>query len=224
VVVPHWDNAEGGTHDTSRCWLGVRRFEALRSRLPPGTPVLGIDEHTACLLDLAEGRLAVAGKGTVTLLFGSEGTVLGPGEDAPLSLLGAGAPKGPAAGPAVFAPPSVAAPEDAFRAAVEAGDWGAALDAILTLEDAHQSWGGEEVAAAHRSLLEMVTRFAALTAGLRLEDAARAGAVEALLGVRARARADERWDDADAIRRALALLSVEVRDTAEGTVWVPLTG
>ena len=224
VVVPHWDNAEGGTHDTSRCWLGVRRFEALRSRLPPGIPVLGIDEHTACLLDVGEGRLAVAGKGTVTVMHGPAATVLAPGDTAPLSLLGAPAPAGPAARPAPSAPPSAAALEEAFRAAVEAGDSDAALDAILTLEDAHQSWGAEQAAAAHRALLGMVTRFAAATADLRLEDAARVEAVEALLRVRGRARADGRWDDADAIRRALALLSVELRDTPEGTLWGAPTG
>ena len=52
VVVPHWDNAEGGTHDTSRCWLGARRFEALAARLPPGVAMLGVDEHTAAVIDL----------------------------------------------------------------------------------------------------------------------------------------------------------------------------
>jgi len=224
VVVPHWDNAEGGTHDTSRCWLGVRRFEALRSRLPAGTPILGIDEHTACLLDVAEGRLSVAGKGTVTVLRGPDATLLGPGDTAPLSLLGVALPAGPVAHSAAATPPSVAALEEAFRVAVEAGDADAALDAILALEDAHQSWGAEETAAAHRSLLAMVTRFGAATPGLRLEDSAQAAAVEALLRVRGRARADGRWDDADAIRQALGLLSVEVRDTPEGTAWEPLTG
>jgi len=224
VVVPHWDNAEGGTHDTSRCWLGLRRFEALCSRLPAGTPVLGIDEHTACLLDIAERRLTVAGKGTATILRGPEAVVLRPGETAPLSLLAAVAQGEPATGPAPSVPPSVSALEDAFRAAVKAGDTGEALDVILTLEDAHQSWGGEEAAAAHRSLLGMVARFAGVTAGLRLDEGAQAGAVEALLQVRGRARADGRWEDADAIRRALSLLSVEVRDTPEGTIWEPLTG
>jgi hypothetical protein len=223
AVVPHWDNAEGGTHDTSRCWLGARRFEDLRSRLPAGVGVLGIDEHTACLLDPAEGRLTVAGKGTVTLITGAGATVLGPGDSAPLSLLGAAGAAGPVGGTtAPGTPPTLASLQGDFWRAVEAGDTGAALDAILSLEDAHQTWGNEAAAAAHSSLLAMVTRFAAVMAGLRLDDTAHSGAVEALLGVRARARADGRWEDADAIRRALGLLSVEVRDTPDGTVWEPL--
>ena len=222
VVVPHWDNAEGGTHDTSRCWMGARRFGALRSRLPVGVAVLGVDEHTACLLDLDEGRLSVAGKGTVTLLVGPDTVVLGHDDSAPLSLLNAGLAES-VHPPAHRAPASRASLEGDFERAAEAGDAGAALDAILSLEDAHQSWDGEAAAAAHSSLLGMVTRFATVMAGLRLDDTARAGAVEALLGVRARARADGRWQDADAIRRALSLLSVEVRDTPGGTVWEPLS-
>jgi cysteinyl-tRNA synthetase len=43
--------------------------------------------------------------------------------------------------------------------------------------------------------------------------------VEALLEVRTRARADQRWADADAVRDALAAAGVEVRDTADGAEW-----
>lgn len=224
VVVPHWDNAEGGTHDTSRCWLGVRRFEALCARLPGGLPVLGIDEHTACLLDLAEGRMTVAGKGTVTLVADGRATVLGPGDTAPLALLIANARAEPADRGSTAPPPALTALERDFRAAVEGGHPEAALDTILTLEDAHQSWASDEAAAAHRALSGMVTRFAAATGALRLDETARSHAVEALLRVRTRARAEGRWDDADAIRRALSLLSVEVRDTPEGTIWEPVIG
>ena len=218
VVVPHWDNAEGGTHDTSRCWVGARRFEALRSRLPAGVAILGVDEHTACLLDLAEGRLVVAGKGTVRVLAAAT-TVLRPGESAPLTLLNAAVGPRRDEIPASGSPPTLDSCREAFRSAVEAGDTGAALDAILSLEDAHQSWDEEAAREAHAALLGMVTRFATALAGLRLDTATRAGVAEALLGVRSRARAAGRWDDADAIRRALALLSVEVRDTAGGSVW-----
>ena len=53
------------------------------------------------------------------------------------------------------------------------GDTGAALDAILSLEDAHQGWEAAAAAAAHDALRAMVTRFAAATAGRGLDDAAR---------------------------------------------------
>lgn len=69
VVVPHWNNAEGGAElDTSRCYMGVERFEWLRGLLPPETVYLGVDEHTACLLDLGAESCSVAGFGGVTLV------------------------------------------------------------------------------------------------------------------------------------------------------------
>jgi hypothetical protein len=220
VVVPHWNNAEGGTHDTSRCWLGVRRFEGLAAELPPGLVILGVDEHTAAVLDFDAGRLEVAGKGTVTRMAGAESAVLGPGDTMPLSFLGAGPAVPAAASPAAGSPPAEAADyERAFAEAIAAGDRETALDAILSLEDAHQAWDPAVAAAAHDALRAMATRFAAAVAAVTRGDTAHSGAVETLLGVRSRARDDGRWADADAIRRALRLLAVEVRDTPEGTVW-----
>jgi hypothetical protein len=222
VVVPHWNNAEGGTHDTSRCWLGSRRFERLVAELPPGLVILGVDEHTAVVLDFDADRLEVAGKGTVTRIAGAEPAVLGPGDTMPLSLLAAGRGAPVAASPeAGCSPAETASYERGFADALAAGDRGAALDVILSLEDAHQAWEPAVAAAAHDALRAMATRFAASVAGTARDDTARAGAVQALLGVRSRARDDGRWADADAIRRALRLLAVEVRDTPEGTVWGP---
>lgn len=67
VIVPHWNNAEGGTHDTRFCYMGKARFEVLESLLPAEALVVGIDEHTALILDFAEGTAVVRGVGTVTL-------------------------------------------------------------------------------------------------------------------------------------------------------------
>lgn len=222
AVVPHWNNAEGGTHDTSRCWLGARRFAALAGALPPGVTVLGVDEHTACLLDFAADRLQVAGKGTVNVLAPGRGLVLGPGDTAALDLLRSPAATGqPAAAPEPPTAAEAAAFAAAFDAALGEANTAAALDAILSLEDAHESWRPAEAAAAHDALRTMATRLAAALSGRGLDGAERAAAVEALLMVRTRARDDGRWSDADAIRRALALLAVEVRDTPQGTVWEP---
>jgi cysteinyl-tRNA synthetase len=41
-----------------------------------------------------------------------------------------------------------------------------------------------------------------------------------LLDLRARVRADKRFDLSDLIRDHLAAINIEVRDTAEGAVWV----
>ncbi len=67
AVIPHYDNAEGGNHDTRFCYLGERRLRMLESMLAPSTVVLGIDEHTACVFDLDAGTTTVLGRGAVTL-------------------------------------------------------------------------------------------------------------------------------------------------------------
>ena len=62
VVIPHFDNAEGGNYDTSACYLGLKRLVELEDMLPTGTATLGIDEHTAVLIDLEEKILRVEGR------------------------------------------------------------------------------------------------------------------------------------------------------------------
>ncbi|HSS36253.1 MAG TPA: cysteinyl-tRNA synthetase, partial [Patescibacteria group bacterium] len=52
AVVPHYDNAEGGTHDTRFCYMGERRLRVLERSLPSDVFVLGVDSHTALVLDL----------------------------------------------------------------------------------------------------------------------------------------------------------------------------
>ncbi|MEJ2283838.1 MAG: hypothetical protein P8X85_09615, partial [Desulfobacterales bacterium] len=67
VVVPHWNNAEGGTHDTRFCFMGEPRFRKLERLLPPNTSILGIDEHTACIIDFETSLIQVRGLGQITL-------------------------------------------------------------------------------------------------------------------------------------------------------------
>jgi hypothetical protein len=68
AIVPHWNNAEGGADlDTSRCFMGLERYEQLLKMLPAGISVLGIDEHTGLVLDLAAGRCLVIGRGGVSI-------------------------------------------------------------------------------------------------------------------------------------------------------------
>jgi hypothetical protein len=68
AVIPHFDNAEGGTHDTRYCYLGERRLRTLEAQLPDdGTFILGVDEHTAVMLDLDAAVVAVHGRGGVTI-------------------------------------------------------------------------------------------------------------------------------------------------------------
>ena len=67
ALIPHYDNAEGGTHDTRFCYLGEDRLARLEDELPEGAFVLGVDEHTALVIDLDNERAEVAGHGGVTV-------------------------------------------------------------------------------------------------------------------------------------------------------------
>ncbi len=88
VVVPHWDNTEGGAGlDTSRCYVGRDRFERLLGLLPPSAVVLGLDEHTSCIVDLTAGTVEVRGQGNITVLRGQDETVVPAGGTATTDLL-----------------------------------------------------------------------------------------------------------------------------------------
>ena len=68
-VVPHWNNSDGGEElDTSRCFIGLERFEQLVSLLPEDEVILGIDDHTSVILDFCEGSCHVMGKGSVHVI------------------------------------------------------------------------------------------------------------------------------------------------------------
>lgn len=74
VFVPHWNNREGGAElDTSHCFVGADRFSQLQAQLPSGAIIVGIDEHTAFILEPATESALVMGPGGVTII-GPEGT------------------------------------------------------------------------------------------------------------------------------------------------------
>jgi hypothetical protein len=69
IIIPHWNNAEGGAElDTSRCFMGVERFELLEGMLDGEPDILGIDEHTSIWLDPESGLARVYGKGKIHLI------------------------------------------------------------------------------------------------------------------------------------------------------------
>ena len=89
AVIPHWDNSEGSGHDTRFCFLGERRFARLEAELPPDVYVLGIDEHTALVIDLVARLATVRGRGNVTIRRGGVEQVFPAGEALPLDAFAA---------------------------------------------------------------------------------------------------------------------------------------
>jgi hypothetical protein len=143
TFVPHWNNQEGGAGlDTSRCFMGRARFQALHSLLPTNTTLLGLDEHTALILDLAAGLGRVEGVGSVTLLRDGNATAMTRGLAFPLAQLGPfrlpadpnpsllPAPPAPAPALAPQAPPSQVTDILRQREAARQGQEWAAADAL----------------------------------------------------------------------------------------------
>ncbi|HEX3425357.1 MAG TPA: hypothetical protein VHT30_04440 [Acidimicrobiales bacterium] len=170
AVIPHYDNAEGGNHDTRFCYLGERRLQLLESQLPPEAFVLGVDEHTGVILDLDAATASVVGLGQVTVRRGGSsatlpsGSVIPIGRVAALAASAAAGTRGTAAGgareveaggdpatPPGKAPPVRLSPlmervreeEAAFDQALAAGDVDAAVRAVLDLDDALVAWSAD---------------------------------------------------------------------------------
>jgi hypothetical protein len=99
AVLPHWDNAEGPGHDTRFAFIGEKRLQALERQLPDDVFILGIDEHTALLLDIDAGTASVMGRGGVTVRRHGIETVYPNGSEIPITDL-AGSASAAAAPPA----------------------------------------------------------------------------------------------------------------------------
>lgn len=87
AVVPHYNNAEGGSHDTRFCYLGERRLAAMEEQLPDDCFVLGVDEHTAVVLDLDAETASIGGVGVVTVRRRGRSTTFASGDTVPIGAL-----------------------------------------------------------------------------------------------------------------------------------------
>ena len=87
AVIPHYDNAEGGNHDTRFCYLGETRLRMFEKMLDDDTYVLGIDEHTGLVIDLDAAVAKVVGNGTVTLRLREDSFTYETGSTIPLDTL-----------------------------------------------------------------------------------------------------------------------------------------
>ncbi|MGE5238307.1 MAG: Type 1 glutamine amidotransferase-like domain-containing protein [Chloroflexota bacterium] len=236
VVIPHWNNAEGGTHDTRFCFMGESRFARLASLLPDDTGILGLDEHTACLIDLERGDVAIRGIGTVAVRHGSSERLLRAGDHVPLEvLLGkeqlfVGPPVRDRDISEQVAPEEkgfwneVHALENAFHEGIE-DDVSRATNSLLELDrliwqSQQESENPEFISQAREMLREFIVLLGSRYAtSPKTRQACLAPLVEELLALRASFRKNKKWKEADEIRDCLKVVSVEVEDTPEGPRW-----
>ncbi len=243
VVIPHWNNAEGGNHDTRFCYMGERRFRSLEKDLPSGTTILGIDEHTACILNFSSSEAIVEGIGQVTIRCDGVEKQYGRREkigfDELLCMQEGLAVNG---SKSAIAPGSAAV--DAVALEVGSSFWQAMHDiernfyqaledndttAMVTmlLEADRLLWQGQlelenpEFISQGRELYrEMI-----VLAGTGINRASTiiprkfVALVNALVDLREDHRQEKRWSEADGIRNILQTSGVVLEDTEEGPRW-----
>jgi hypothetical protein len=238
VVIPHYNNAEGGHHDTRFCYLGEARLHMLEQLLDEGEYVLGIDEHTGIVIDLNERTAEVVGNGVVTLRVKGNSTTFASGAVLSLEQL-----QNPTVTPSATPPPLAAIQEvpevvatslvavaqqrrEEFESALALGSANDATRAVLELENDIKLWSadtltGSDADAAREILRSMIVKLGtAATGGLADPRERVAPYVEALLAIRKIVRAEKRFDLSDIVRDALALAHIEVRDTPDGVEWL----
>jgi peptidase E len=239
VVIPHWNNAEGGTHDTRFCYMGEARLRKLETGLPGDVSIIGIDEHTACLLDLERDEAFIRGIGSVTLRRGGVERSFTKSDRFPLQVLREAALKTDInmTIPDVSNQERVVehkedsfwkkvhAIEEAFHNSLEKHAPKETTNALLELDrliwKAQQDLESPEfISQARDTLRELMVALGVRLASLPPSRAeGLAPLVEELLHLRQRFRNNQQYDAADALRDSLKRAGIIVEDSKDGSRW-----
>ena len=239
VVVPHWNNAEGGTHDTRFCFMGEPRFQKLEALLPENTTILGIDEHTGCIIDLHAHRIDIQGIGDVTIRRMGREIKFGKGEHMPIEALvkeinlrqskpkdsdKVRQTKDMKASERHFLS-KVRDIETSFRKGLANQDQKETTNALLALDST--IWKAQKDLEDTESISQTreILRESIVLLGAELSSSPRrlreylAPLVEPMLQLRARFRKQQKWSEADGIRDILLKANIRVEDVEEGFRW-----
>lgn len=239
VVVPHWNNAEGGNHDTRYCFMGEPRLKQLETMMPENTGILGLDEHTALIIDLHNETTHIRGMGKITLRKGEREQVFDKADPPSLALLRGQQRTAPTAKPATQ-PNQTATPPTATQDPV----WEPVESLAETIQ---QHLTCERIEPATHTMLELerhirqvydqlqersaegaaaeVLRNMIALFGTRLaerpvdRESCLAPLVDRLLALRDRLRQEKQYAAADSIRDCLTSAGIVVEDTARGARW-----
>lgn len=246
AVVPHYDNNEGGHYDTRFCYMGEVRIHHMEQGLTESEGILGIDEHTAVILDLSRQEVEVHGSGAMTVRVRGASQRIEAGSTLSLADLRSRL-RGESISATASPPSSSLSPTDAegsssaaqdsmslrvvaaraqhtFDSALSSRDVDAAASAVLDLEQQLRDWqadtqqGDDDVARRHlRAMIASLSAIAHVGAADPRERVA--PFVELLIEIRANARTAKDFATSDLVRDRLTAIGVEVRDTPEGAVW-----
>jgi hypothetical protein len=241
AIVSHWNNAEGATFDTRYCFMGQPRFDVLESLLPESTVVLGIDEYTACILDLEKNEGRVMGAGQVTIRRNRREEKFEAGASFSLDRLRTQATarsrqRRPSRAPDASERAVAGAVEILLQKVEEAGqklttavgeysylsDLASDVYDLAKAVDEAREAGVEEslIAQAHAGLRQLLIAWSSQLAASPTDAVASiAPFVELLIDLRSRLRAAGNWPLADEIRNSLSVLGIILEDSPSGTTW-----
>lgn len=213
AVIPHFDNAEGGTHDTRYCYMGERRLRILESQLPEDVFILGVDEHTGATFDIQSRQVHVFGRGGMTVRRGEQEWTLESGQSASFDEVAqhGGVPR---VLHNIDSPIVLNADARDVENLLESGDVLSAVDALLALDELNRDV--ETRATVHA----LISRLGHLAASPRVDIKEIVGPyIDVLLQARQAARSQGHWVEADSIRDNLQALKVTIQDSSEGSTW-----
>jgi peptidase E len=240
AVMPHWNNSEGGHHDTRYCFMGDQRLAELEAQLPEDVAILGVDEHTAVIIDAQSQSVTIKGRGTATLKYREHSRVLNQDKVYSLDLFrqhDGAIPETRPGVPATAAPPASDRQDPAHGAAIVKQMQALADDIILgrelrnptdrirdLLECERRIWHGSlgDDARKYQAGAREILRTVLTAVGDSLStsrDEGLAPLVAALLDLRETYRRQQDFQAADALRDCLQRAKVVVTDTADGARW-----
>jgi peptidase E len=238
VVIPHWNNAEGGTHDTRFCYMGEPRFRQLEKQVPDHVSILGLDEHTACILDLKKQEAQVRGLGSVCIRRQGKEIVFSSGETFSLDVLrnpSANIPKTRNVKETNKQLP-VSKKEDAnfwntihsieskYTAGIEKNNVNQLINALLDFDktlwiELENTESAEFISQAREKFREMIVGLQTILASAKVTDNRLKHLTEELLSLRADFRQKNHWKKADEIRSRLEKCGIIIDDSPAESSW-----
>ena len=239
VVIPHWNNAEGGTHDTRFCYMGEPRFRELESLLPDNISVLGLDEHTACIIDFGRDVFSIQGIGNITLRSQGKEIIFKKGDYFSLDFLRgletneinqiASFNIKQKVNEVIISPDSfwnrVNGIRELFQNGIKEHSSEKIVNSLLDLDSevwkAQQELETQEfISQAREVLRDMIVLIGSKLASCpESAEACLDPLVETLIHLRERFRNEKKWLEADAIRDSLTKADILIEDLKEGARW-----
>jgi peptidase E len=238
IVIPHWNNAEGGTHDTRFCYMGEQRFRQLEKQIPDHVSILGLDEHTACILDLKNQKAQVRGLGSVCIRHQGEDVVFSSGETFSLDVL-----RNPSANilkTRIVKETKKQLPnakkedenfwntihsiESKFTAGIENNNANQLINAVLDFDktlwiEQENAVNAEFISQAREKFREMIVGLIAILSSAQKADNRLKHLTEELLTLRADSRQKNHWKKADEIRDSLERCGIIIDDSPAESSW-----